>query len=155
MKLGNKLNFEHTNKWYVHNPGCVHVNEMQKHLWDFEMKADHVISGIRPELVIFNNKKRCYQIVDFVISAEHGVKVKRKGKERQLLIFCQWVEKTREHESEGDTNCNWCAWNGHEMLGTGAGKIGNQRMSRDHANYRIAKSARILRRVLETWGYSL
>ena len=38
------------------------------------------------------------------------------------------------HESDGDTNCNWCARYSHQMIGTGTGEIGNKRTSGDHPN---------------------
>ena len=47
------------------------------------------------------------------------------------------TQKTMEHESDGDTNCNWCTWNDHQRLGKGAEGVRNVRMSRDHPNYNI------------------
>ena len=44
-----------------------------------------------------------------------------------------------EHESNGNTNCNWCTRNGPQKLGKGTGRAGNQRTSRDHRNYTITK----------------
>ena len=34
--------------------------------------------------------------------------------------------KTVEHESNGDTNCNWCTWNSPQKLGKEAGRVENQ-----------------------------
>ena len=42
-----------------------------------------------------------------------------------------------EHESYGYTNCNWCSWYGHQMIGTGTRGLGNKRTSGDHQNYWI------------------
>ena len=44
-----------------------------------------------------------------------------------------------EHEGDGDTNCNWYTWNNPQMIGKGAGRVGNQRMSQDYLNYGIIK----------------
>ena len=48
-------------------------------------------------------------------------KNQRKRKERQVFRSCQRTKKkSTEHEGNGDTNCNWCAWNGPPK-GSGAG----------------------------------
>ena len=57
-ELCKKLKFDHTNKWYMHNPESVFENETHKVLVDFEIQTDHLISTRRPDLVIDNKKKR-------------------------------------------------------------------------------------------------
>ena len=42
-----------------------------------------------------------------------------------------------EHESDGDTNCNWRAWYSLERMGTGTGGLGKKWTSSDHPNYSI------------------
>ena len=42
-----------------------------------------------------------------------------------------------DHKSDGDTNCNWYARYSHQRIGTGTGRLGNKRTSRDHPNYDI------------------
>ena len=32
---------KHTNKWYMHNPASVLVNETHKLQWDFSIQTDH------------------------------------------------------------------------------------------------------------------
>ena len=44
-----------------------------------------------------------------------------------------------EHESDGDTNCNWCARSSHQRIGTGTEGLGNKWTSGDHLNYRIVE----------------
>ena len=44
-----------------------------------------------------------------------------------------------EHESDGDTNCNWCAQNDPKSLGKRAGRVTNRMTNRDHPNYSIDK----------------
>ena len=44
-----KFQFDHTNKWYMHNPTAVLENETHKLLLDFSVK-DHLISARRPVL---------------------------------------------------------------------------------------------------------
>ena len=38
-----KLKFDHTNKWYMHNPEPVLENNIHKLLWDFDIHTDHLI----------------------------------------------------------------------------------------------------------------
>ena len=53
-----KLKFDHTNKWYMHNPAPVLVNDTHKLPWDFDVQTDHLISTRRPDLIIINKKKK-------------------------------------------------------------------------------------------------
>ena len=53
-----KLKFDHTNKWYMHNPAPVLENDIHKPLWDFDIHTDHLISARRPDLIIINNNKK-------------------------------------------------------------------------------------------------
>ena len=53
-----KFEFDHTNKWYMHNPTPVLENNTHKLLWDFDIYTDHLISARRPDLIITNKKER-------------------------------------------------------------------------------------------------
>ena len=44
-----------------------------------------------------------------------------------------------EHESDGDTNCNWCTRSSHQRIGNGTGGLRNKRTSGDHQNYNIVE----------------
>ena len=44
-----------------------------------------------------------------------------------------------EHESDGDTNSNWCARYSHQKIGTGTGGLGKKRTIRGQPNYIIFK----------------
>ena len=71
----------------------------------------------------------------------HSIGLKIKGNERKKNSTWTLSEnsKTLEHESDGDTNCNWCTWNDCQRLGKGAGRVGNRMTSRNHPNYSIVK----------------
>ena len=53
-----KFQFDHTNKWYMHNPAPVLENATHKLLWDFNIQTDHLIPIGRPDLIIINKKKK-------------------------------------------------------------------------------------------------
>ena len=51
-----KFKFDHTNKWYMHNPTSALENDTHKLLWDFDSHTDQLISVRRPDLIIINKK---------------------------------------------------------------------------------------------------
>ena len=53
-----KFQFDHTNKWYMHNSAPVLENDTHKLLWDFSIQTEHLISTRRPNLIIINKKKK-------------------------------------------------------------------------------------------------
>ena len=53
-----KLQFDHMNKSYLHNPASVLENDTYKLLWDSDIQTDPLISARRPDLIIINNKKK-------------------------------------------------------------------------------------------------
>ena len=55
-ELCKKFEFDHTNKWYMHNPTLILENDTYKLLWDFEIQTGHLISARRPELIIIKKK---------------------------------------------------------------------------------------------------
>ena len=44
-----------------------------------------------------------------------------------------------EHESDGDTNCNWCTWNNPQKIGKEVGRLGNKRTNGDNPNFSIVE----------------
>ena len=79
-----QLKFDHMNKWYMHNPAAVLENDTHKHLWDFDIQTDHLITARRPYLIVVNNKKkkRTCKIVYF---ADHRIKLKESEKKDKYL----------------------------------------------------------------------
>ena len=53
-----KFKFDHTNKWYMHNPTPVLENATHKLLWDFNIQTDHLIPARRPDLMKKKKKKK-------------------------------------------------------------------------------------------------
>ena len=50
-EMSKKLKFDHTNKWYMHNPAPVQENGTHKLLWDFNIQTDHLIPARRLEIL--------------------------------------------------------------------------------------------------------
>ena len=77
-----KFKFDHTNKWYMHNPAPFLENATHKLLWDFNIQTDHLIPARRPDLIIIKKnqkkkkrkKKRTCKIV--AVPVDHRIKLK-------------------------------------------------------------------------------
>ena len=114
----------------------------RKILWDFEIHMDLLISARRPEEVIVTKnkkKKRTYQIVDLTVRADYRVKLKGSEKKDKYLVRAREQKKTMEHESDADTNRNWCACYNHDRIDNGTRGLENKSTSGDHPNYIIIK----------------
>ena len=96
-ELCKKLKFDHTNKWYMHNPATAQENETHKLLWDFNIQTDHLISVRKPGLIIINNnkkkKKKICKIVDFAVPGDHRIKLKESEKKEKCLDLARELKK--------------------------------------------------------------
>ena len=79
-ELCKMFKFDHTNKWYIHNPESVLENEIHKIFWDIEIQTEHLISAWQPDLVITNNKKK---------KKEKKGKLKESEKREKYLDFAR------------------------------------------------------------------
>ena len=82
-----KFQFDHTNRWYMHNPAPILENDSHKLLWDVNIQTDHLIPARRPDLIIIikKKKKRTCKIVDFAVPADHRIKLKEYKKKDKYL----------------------------------------------------------------------
>ena len=53
-----RVQFDHTNEWYIHNPAPVLENDTHKLLWDFNIQTDQLIPARRPDLIIIKKTKK-------------------------------------------------------------------------------------------------
>ena len=67
---------------------------MHKLLWDFDIQTDHLFSARQPDLIIINNnKKENFQIVDFTVLADHRIKLKENEKIDKYLDLARELKK--------------------------------------------------------------
>ena len=143
-----QFKFDHTNKWYMHNPAPVLENNTHKLLWDFDIHTNHLISARRPDLIIINKKKRTCKIVDFPVPADHRIKLKECEKKDKYLDLVRELKKL---------------WNKQViiiLIAIGITKGLLKGLEDLEVGWRVEtiqtttllRTARILRRVLETWG---
>ena len=71
--------------FYMHNRAPVLENDTQKLLWDFNIQTDHLILARSSDLIIINNKKmRICKIVDFAVPVDHRINLKECEKDKYL-----------------------------------------------------------------------
>ena len=64
-------------------------------------------------------------------------KIERMQKEGYISRACLVTEKTVEHESDYNTNCNWCSWNSHQRIDIRTGGPGKNGIGKDCPNCSI------------------
>ena len=103
----------------------------------------------------FNNqekKTRTFKIVDVFVSVELRIKLKESEKKYNYLGLARELKKNTEHEGDSYTNRDWCFWNSHQRIFKGIRGHGKWRKSGDFQTTALLRTARILRRILQTWG---
>ena len=119
-------------------------------LKDFVIQTYHPIPDKKLDLMLINKKKITRHQVDFSLSADHRVKMKKKQKDRKDPESCQRAEYGEEHKGNGNINFNWCAQNSPQVYRKETGEL---EIRAKIATIQITaqlKSARIIWRVLET-----
>ena len=89
-----KFHFDHTNKWYMHNPAPVLEKDSHKLPWDFNIQTDHLIPARRPDLIIINKKKkRICKIFNFAVPADLRINLKESEKKDKYLDLARESKK--------------------------------------------------------------
>ena len=88
---------------------CAGEWDTQNSLWFWNTN----ISPNSNQKTRLSDKKRTCKIVVFAIPANDRLKMKENEKRDKYLATDR--KKTREHVGDGDTNCNWCAWNSQKV----------------------------------------
>ena len=78
-------------------------------------------------------------MVDLAAPVNDRVKLKESTNKRYVPGRCSGIKKAVEHESDGDTNCNWCSWYSHQKISKGTGRRENKWTSGDHPNSSIVE----------------
>ena len=136
----------------MHNPVPVLENDTHKLLWDFDIHTDHLISARRTDLIIINKTKRICKIVDFAVPADHRIKLKEYEKKIKYLDLAREVKKLWDLQvtiipivigAFGTVTKG--LQKGLEDLEVG-GRVETIETTT------LLRTARLQRRVLETWG---
>ena len=151
-EMSKKFKFDHTNKWYIHNPAPVLENETHKLLWDFNIQTDHLIPARRANLIIINKEERICKIVDFAVPADYRINLKECEKKDKYLDFARELKKLWNMKMTivpivigAFGTITKGLLKGLEDLEVGE-QVKTIQMTA------LLRITRILRRVLETWG---
>ena len=136
----------------MHNPVPVLENDSHKFLWDFNIQTDDLIPARRPDIIIINKGKRICKIVDFAVLADHRINLKEGEKKDKYLDLARELKKLWNMKvtivqivigALGTVTKGLLK--GLEDLEIG-GRVETIQTTA------LLRMARILRRVLETWG---
>ena len=78
--------------------------------------------------------------MDFVVPADHIIKLKECGKKDKYLDLATELKKIMEHEGDNYTNRDWCFWYSQQMIIKVTGGLGYKRTSGDHPNHNIIEN---------------
>ena len=128
-------------------------------VWDSKIQKYHLIATRRPDLVIVTPpppkkkwKKRKCRMMEFAVVTDHKVRVKENEKRDKYLVVARELEKTMGDEGDSETNCNWCTWNDSQRLAKGLQELEISGRAKTIQTTALLWLARILRRVLNSWG---
>ena len=139
----------------MHHPVPVLENDLHKLLWDFNIQTDHLIPARRLDQIIIykkKKKKRICKIVNFAVPANHRVKLKECEKKDKYLDLARELKKLWNMQvtiipivigAFGTVTKGLLK--GLEDLEIG-GRVETIQTTA------LLITARILKRVLETWG---
>ena len=144
------------NKWFMHNPESVLENGMRRILSGFDIQTDPLISDRRQNLVLINKKKikrkkRTCWIVDFAIPADQKLKLKESEKKEKYKDL-GWELKnygTKVTVIQIVIGVLSTVTKGH---GQDLEDLEIREQVEAIQTTALLRSARIPRRVLETWG---
>ena len=130
----------------MHNPAPVLENDTHKLLWDFDIHMDHLISARRLDLLIIKKKKREFAKLSTLLS-QLTIEKKDKylGLARELKNLWNMKVTIVPIVIGAFGTITKRLLNGLEDLEVG-GRVETIQMTA------LLRTARILRRVLETWG---
>ena len=126
--------------------------ETHKILWDFEVQTDHLIPARRPDLVLFDKKKRTCHLEDFAVPADHRVKMKEREKIDKYLYLARELWKLWNMKGKVVPIVIGALGTVPKALGKNLGELDIRGRIETIQTTALLGSARIPRRVLETRG---
>ena len=123
-----------------------------KLLWDFDIQTDHLISDRRPDLIIINKKKRACKIIDYAVPADHRIKLKECEKKDKYLDLARELKKLWNMKVTIIPIVNGAFDTVTKGLLKGLEDVEVGGRVETIQTTVLLRTARILRRVLKTWG---
>ena len=136
----------------MHNPAPVLENDSHKLLWDFNIQTDHLIPTRRPDLIIINKRKRICKIVDFAVPADHRIDLNESEKKDKYLDLARELKKLWNMKVTIVPIVIGALGTVTKGLLKGLEDLEVSGWVETIQMTALLRTARILRRVLETWG---
>ena len=127
-----KFQFDHMNKWYMHNPDSVQENDAcPMGLWHANGSPN-----LGQKTWPHDNQQKKENLQNCGLYCPGWPQNKTEGKWNGELVPrpCQGIEKTMEHAGDNYTNRYWCFLYSHQRIIKGTGGLGCWRTSWDHPN---------------------
>ena len=121
-------------------------------IWDFNIQTDHLIPARRPGLIIINKRKRICKIVDFAVPADHRINMKESEKKDKYLELARELKKLWNMKVKIVPIVIGALGTITKGLLKGLEDLEVGRRVETIQTTALLRTARILRRVLETWG---
>ena len=136
----------------MHNPAPVLEKDSHKLLWDFNIQTDHLIPARRPDLIIINKRKRICKIVDLAVPADHRINLKESEKKDKYLDLARELKKLWNMKVTIVPIVIGALGTVTKGLLKGLEDLEVNGRVETIQTTALLRTARILRRVLETWG---
>ena len=138
----------------MHNPAPVLENDTHKLLWNFNIQTDHLIPARRSDLIITNKKKENLQNCRLCSSggAQHKIKQKESEKKDKYLDLARELKKLWNMKVTIVPIVIGALGTITKGLLKGLEHLKVGRWVETIQMTALLRTARIRRRVLETWG---
>ena len=124
-----------------------------KLLWDFDIQTDNQIPVRKPDLIIINIKKEICKIVNFAVPADHRIKLKESERRYKYHDLASELKKKLWNMKVTIKPIVIGAFGtATKGLLKGVKDLDVDGWVETIQTTALLKTARILRRVLETWG---
>ena len=131
----------------MHKPAPVLENYLHKLLWNFNIQTDHLIPARRPD-----KKKGICKIVDFAVPADHRINLKKSEKKDKYLDLARELKKLWNMKVTIVPIVIGALGTITKGLSKGLEDLEVGGRAETIQTTALLRSARILRRVRETWG---
>ena len=135
----------------MHNPAPVLENDSHKLPWDFNIQNDHLIPARRPDLIIINKRKRICKIVKFAVQADHRINLKESEKKDKYLDLARELKKLWNMKVTIVSIVIGALGTVTKWLLKGLEDLEVSGQVETIQTTALLRTARIRRRVLETW----
>ena len=148
-----KFKFDHSNQWHMHHPASVLENDTHNLLSNFDKWTDHLISARKLDFIIISKKKKTTcKSVNFAVPVDHRIKLKESEKKDKYLDLSGDLTKLWNIKvtiipiviiSFGTVTKGLLKWLDDLKVGRWVETV---------QTTALLRTARILKRVQETWG---